>query len=219
MSTQLTGTVGNGTTVHLLSDSVSHRPLCGSGNNTIGTRKAHNGHVTGQPVTCKKCLKEMEQHKQIEEFLDMVDTSEKIERLEDLDASLQVELLDIASGESEHCSMVENYRLLDYRYDLLDSDDMHTFLTPRGAVLVADYQRRQAVTVDAGQQVADLKAENERLRKDIERLRKDIEHLRKIMKAATEYANAHFYAEPQWKINRLFEDMCSAMDTPEEKQS
>lgn len=74
-----------------------------------------------------------------------------------------------------------------------------------------DLKAAQAIIVDAGQQVADLKAENAELRKDIE-------GLRKIVKAATEYVNGHFYAEPQWRLNRLFEDMCTAMDTPQPKE-
>lgn len=66
----------------------------------------------------------------------------EITRLEDLREDYHRELLEFANGERRMCSSVSVYRVLDYDYDLLTSDDDGTHLTERGRALVADYQRR-----------------------------------------------------------------------------
>lgn len=65
-------------------------------------------------------------------------------RLENLAPSERGELMEFYEGDREYCSSVEMYRILDYRYGLLTSDDDSTYLTERGLALVADYQQRQA---------------------------------------------------------------------------
>lgn len=54
-----TGRQPNSNVIHIMHH-YSNR--CGSGDNTIGTRKRFHGIIENTPVTCKKCLKEMEKN-------------------------------------------------------------------------------------------------------------------------------------------------------------
>ncbi len=54
---------GRGSKVHLgmqyENGHVSPSPQCGSGNNTIGTRKRYTYRKVARAITCKKCLAEL----------------------------------------------------------------------------------------------------------------------------------------------------------------
>lgn len=54
-----TGRQPNSNVIHVLS---RYHTRCGSGDNTIGTRKRFHSIIENTPVTCKKCLKEMEKN-------------------------------------------------------------------------------------------------------------------------------------------------------------
>lgn len=51
--TKLTGRIGNGAAVHIISHS---QAVCGAGVNTIGTKRRGRVKLTGEPVTCQRCL-------------------------------------------------------------------------------------------------------------------------------------------------------------------
>lgn len=66
---QVTGTIGHGQSVHLLYNDNTKRTLCGSGNNTKGTRKTFTGRQTNQEVTCKHCLEILASQKAVDAVL------------------------------------------------------------------------------------------------------------------------------------------------------
>lgn len=50
------GRVGRGRGVHAISQ---FGAICGSGKNTIGTRRDSRARITDEPITCKRCLGEL----------------------------------------------------------------------------------------------------------------------------------------------------------------